>query len=125
MPNSAPPAETLLQAAARYLEDELMPTLEGYHRYQTRVTVNVLRMVERELRLGASQDEAGRARLAALLDGHRDVADTAALNLELAAAIRDGRLPIDSPGLVKHLRASLGESLAINNPKWIETEEPT
>ena len=48
MPNSVPSAGTLLLAAARYLEDELLPTLEGYHRFQARVTVNVLRIVERD-----------------------------------------------------------------------------
>jgi hypothetical protein len=102
MTNSVPSADTLLQAAARYLEEELLPTLDGYHRFQTRVSVNVLRMVQRELlREGSDIDEAARA-----------------ARLELADAIRDGRLPIDSPGLAAQLRAELGEALAINNPRW-------
>ena len=47
MPKSTPDATVLLQAAVKYLETELMPTLEGYHRFQTRVTVNVLNTVRR------------------------------------------------------------------------------
>lgn len=100
MSNSVPPASTLLQAAARYLEEELMPSLEGYHRFQTRVTVNVLRMVERELILNAPQD-AG-----------------ADQSLELANDILSGRISIDAPGLSAQLRAGLRDALAVNNPKW-------
>lgn len=124
MPTSVPTADTLLQAAARYLEDELMPTLEGYHRFQTRIAVNVLRMVERELRLGASQDEAARERLLALLQHANAGGDAADLDLELAEAIRTGRMPTDAPGLARHLRTGLGEALAINNPAWTTLRRP-
>ncbi|SEK09959.1 MULTISPECIES: DUF6285 domain-containing protein [unclassified Variovorax] len=106
MPTSVPPAATLLQAAARYLEEELLPTLDGYHRFQARVTVNVLRIVERELRSAAPPNGAGAADLA------------------LAEAIRSGRLPIDSPGLAAQLRADLAQALALNNPKWTNPESP-
>jgi hypothetical protein len=107
MPNSVPSSGTLLQAAARYLEEELLPTLDGYHRFQTRVTVNVLRIVERELRLDGPQDEAAAATRRALAD-----------------AIRTGEISLDAH-LAAHLRQGLGEALAINNPKWTRTETPT
>ncbi len=106
MPNSVPSAGTLLQAAARYLEDELLPTLDGYHRFQARLTVNVLRIVERELRLDGPQDEAAAATRRALAD-----------------AIRAGEIPIDAE-LAAQLRQGLGEALAINNPKWTHTKRP-
>ena len=60
MPQSTPKAATLLEAAVKYLETELMPTLDGYHRFQTRVTVNVLNTVRRELELRGAQAEAER-----------------------------------------------------------------
>jgi outer membrane protein TolC len=118
---SIPDAATLLQAAAQYLERELLPTLEGYHRFQTRVSINALRTAERELRLAAVQRDAERERLVRLL-GHDG--SIGALDLELADAIRDGRLPLDTPGLAEHLRATLREALTINNPKWIDPDEP-
>ncbi|MFM9927670.1 DUF6285 domain-containing protein [Variovorax sp. H27-G14] len=102
MRHSVPPASTLLQAAARYLEEELLPTLDGYHRFQVRVTVNVLRIAERELQHTATPS------------------DAAALNLALADAIRTGQTPIDTPGLAAQLRAGLHEALAINNPLWTD-----
>ena len=62
-----PDAPTLLGAAVKYLEDELLPSLDGYHRFKTRVTANVLNTVRRELEMRGEQAEAERARLAAIL----------------------------------------------------------
>ena len=106
----------LLDAAIAYLEGELMPTLSGYHRFQTRVTVNVLAQVRRELALAAEQEARERERLQALLghEGSRDV-----LSRELARRIRSGAIALDDPALVDHLRQSLLEALRINNPKWV------
>ena len=117
MPASKPDAAALLDAAIDYLERELLPSLTGYHRFQARVTVNVLAQVRRELALAAPQAEAERARLIALLgrSGDRDE-----LNRELAARIRTGQIALDDPALLDHLRLSLVEALQINNPKWID-----
>jgi len=122
MPAIQPDAPALLDAAIDYLERELLPTLAGYHRFQCRVTVNVLAQVRRELALAPGQADAERARLIALL-GHPGERD--ALSRELAARIRTGELALDDPTLLDHLRQSLVEALRINNPKWIgEPGEP-
>jgi hypothetical protein len=116
MPASKPCASVLLDAAIDYLERELLPTLAGYHRFQGRVTVNVLAQVRRELALASGQADAERARLVALL-GHPGERDE--LSRELAARIRAGEGSLDDPALLEHLRLSLVEALRINNPKWI------
>ncbi len=116
MPESIPKAAVLLEAAVKYLETELMPTLEGYHRFQTRVTVNVLNTVRRELELRGAQAVAERARLVAML-GHDGDVET--LSIELAERIRAGAISIDDPALRAHVRQSLADALAINNPKWL------
>jgi hypothetical protein len=116
MPKSMPDAATLLKAAIKYLEIELMPTLEGYHRFQTRVTVNVLSTLRRELELRDAQAESERARLIKIL-GHDG--DVDALSRELAARIRAGAIALDDPALRAHVRQSLADALAINNPKWL------
>jgi hypothetical protein len=116
MPQSTPKAAVLLEAAVKYLETELMPTLDGYHRFQTRVTVNVLNTVRRELELRGAQAEAERARLVAIL-GHDG--DVERLSVELAEKIRTGAIAIDGPALRAHVRQSLADALAINNPKWM------
>ena len=116
MPESIPKAAVLLEAAVKYLETELMPTLAGYHRFQTRVTVNVLNTLRRELELRGVQAVAERSRLVAML-GHDG--DVEALSVELAERIRAGAISIDDPALRAHVRQSLADALAINNPKWL------
>ncbi|HEX2688376.1 MAG TPA: DUF6285 domain-containing protein [Kofleriaceae bacterium] len=116
MPASKPEAPVLLEAALDYLERELLPTLADYHRFQCRVTVNVLAQVRRELLLGPGQADAERTRLSSLL-GHPGDRDE--LNRELAGRIRAGSFALDDPALLAHLRLSLVEALRINNPKWI------
>ncbi len=116
MPESIPKAAVLLEAAVKYLETELMPTLAGYHRFQTRVTVNVLNTLRRELELRGAQAAAERSRLVAML-GHDG--DVEALSIELAERIRAGAISIDDPALRAHVRQSLADELAINNPKWL------
>ena len=116
MPESIPKAAVLLEAAVKYLETELMPTLAGYHRFQTRVTVNVLNTLRRELELRGAQAAAERSRLVAML-GHDGYVE--ALSVELAERIRAGAISIDDPALRAHVRQSLADALAINNPKWM------
>lgn len=116
MPKSMPDAATLLKAAIKYLEEDLMPTLEGFHRFQTRVTVNVLSTVRRELELREAQAQSEHARLVTIL-GHDG--EVEALSRELAEGIRSGAIAIDDPVLRAHVRQSLADALAINNPKWL------
>jgi hypothetical protein len=116
MPRSFPEATVILKAAVKYLEEELLPTLEGYHRFKTLVTVNALNIVRRELEMREAQATAERVRLVALL-GHDG--DVERLSRELAERIRDGSISIDDPALRAHIRQSLADALAINNPKWL------
>ncbi len=116
MPRSMPPATILLTAAIKYLEEELMPTLDTYHRFKTRVTANALNIVRRELELDDTQAAAEQVRIAAIL-GHDG--ELEALSTELAEKIRTGAVPLDQPNLRDHLRQSLHDALSINNPKWL------
>ena len=117
MPLSTPPATTLLQAAVKYLEEELMPTLTGYHRFKTRVTANVLNTIRRELELRGNQAAAEHERLKALLGHDGEVEE---MSRELAKKIRAGTIPLDDPNLRTHIHQSLADALAINNPKWFD-----
>lgn len=115
MPTSKPDATILLQAAMKYLEEELLPTLNGYYRFQTRVTINVLNTVRRELELRGAHAVDETTRLQAML-GHDGPLDS--LNDEMCARIRSGAIAADDVALRDHVRRSLAGALAINNPKW-------
>jgi hypothetical protein len=115
MPQSMSDAPALLTAAVKYVEEELLPDLTGYHRFRTRVTINVLNTIRRELEMREVQSAAERVRLRALL-GHEG--DTEALSAELSERIPQGAIDLNDAELRAHLRQSLADALAINNPKW-------
>jgi hypothetical protein len=112
-----PEMAQLVQATADHLEHELLPTLEGYHRFHTRVCVNVLRIVQHQAKQGAALEAAEWSRLSELLASTEALPS---LNESLVRQIDDGSLSLKTPGLVAHLQATLGDALAINNPKWIQ-----
>ena len=118
MPAGTPADDVLLEAAIEYLRRELLPTLDGYHSFQTRVTINALGMILRSLREGPELDAAETARLAELLGGEGERAE---LNTMLAGRIRAGDIALDDPALRQHIRRSIEEALRINNPKWLKS----
>lgn len=74
--HDAPTAAQLVEAVREFLESDVMAAVEGRVQFHTRVAINVLGMVERELALGAAQAADHAAGLAAL--GASSEADLAA-----------------------------------------------
>jgi Domain of unknown function (DUF6285) len=111
-----PTAVELLEAVREFLERDVMPATEGRVRFHSRVAVNALGMLERELRLGPELDAAERDRLAALL-GHD--ADLAALTAKLAGRIRDGSLDDRRDEVVDAVRESVRAKLLVANPDYV------
>jgi hypothetical protein len=120
MPASRPEPSFLLERVRRYLEDELIETLDGYHRFQCRVAANVLAMVERELLLAGEVRREEAERLSALLGREGDLET---LDRALAEGLRDGTIGLDHPGLLRHLERSARDALRISNPRWLEDED--
>ena len=141
MTQPRPNAAELLDAVREFLEGDLLPTLDGRLRFHTRVAVNVLETVGRELRHGPAAEDEERARLEGLADLLRgrltadaarfgdgttpddpvvDRTDVEALARALAAGIRDGTVDVDDPRLRDHLRRTTRADLAIANPKWLD-----
>jgi Domain of unknown function (DUF6285) len=111
-----PTAVELLEAIREFLEHDVMPAVEGRVQFHSRVAVNALGMLERELRLGPDLDAAERARLAGLLDHD---ADLAALTTELAGRIRDGSLDDRRDDVVAAVRESVRAKLLVSNPRYL------
>jgi hypothetical protein len=110
----------LVEAVREFLEKDVFPALEGRTKFHTRVAMNVLGIVQRELTQGAHADAEERARLLAVL-GRSDESDVTLLDLnrELSAQLRDGRLDPRRRDVVDHLRATLRDKLAIANPDYL------
>ena len=109
-PHDVPTAIELVEAVREFLEKDVMAVTEGRVQFHTRVAVNVLGMVARELELGPAQAAAHRAALQRL-----GVADEAAL----AAAIRAGTLDDRRAEVLDMLRETVRAKLEVSNPGYI------
>ncbi len=116
MPMSQPAAPEMLAVIRDYLEATLLPGLRDDQWFNVKVAINMLAIVERELRLAPAADAAERARLQSLTGAEGSLDD---LNRLLAARIRDGTIGSDDPALLDHLRQSAADALRINNPAWL------
>lgn len=109
MTDPTPTAEELLEAVREFLADEVVPALDGYARYQARVAVNLVTVLEREWRLASGHAAAHAERL------HRFGVDD---DRELAAAIRAGDLDDRQSELLAALREAARDRLDVVNPGW-------
>jgi hypothetical protein len=109
-PHDLPSAVELVVAVREFLEGDVMAVTEGRVQFHTRVAVNVLGMVERELALGADQAARHAEGLIAL-----GLADEA----ELAGAIRDGRLDERLAEVAAFVRATVDDKLRVANPRYL------
>ena len=110
IPHDSPTAEQLVESVREWLQRDVLASTTGQVQFHTRVAINVLAMVERELALGEAQQHAHEARLAQL-----GVADDA----ELAAAIRSGTLDDRLDEVRDLVWASVRDKLAVANPKYL------
>ena len=110
-PHDIPTAAQLVEAVREFLERDVMAATEGRVQFHTRVAINVLGMVERELATGAAQAAIHAEGLAEL-----GVADEA----ELAAAIRDGRLDDRTAEVTAFVRRTVTDKLRVANPKYLD-----
>jgi aminoglycoside phosphotransferase (APT) family kinase protein len=110
-----PSAAELVAAVREFLERDVQGAVNGRVGFHTRVAVNALGMVERELTLGAALDAAARARLATFL-GHDG--DVSTLVAELARRIREGGLD-DDPEALAVTRATVRAKIEVSNPRYV------
>lgn len=111
-PHDPPSAADLVEAVREFFEGDVMDVLDGRKRYLTRVAVNVLGTVEREIRLGAEQIAEHQRGLQTL-----GVADEA----ELARAIRDGRLDARMDEVRRFVEGTVRAKLQVANPRYLES----
>jgi len=113
-PHGVPTAGELAEAVREYLERDVAPELDGRLRFLTRVAVNVMAQLERELELGPELARAHRERLTTL-----GLADDAGL----VRAIRDGSLDDRMDDVVAATRASVVGKLRIANPRYLRPSD--
>lgn len=107
-----PTAAELTEALASV---ETGPPGDARAAFIARVADNARATLDREAALGPAAEAAAVARLRTLLarDGDFEV-----LNTELCARLRDGRLTPLDPAVLAHLKASLVDQVAIDQPGY-------
>jgi hypothetical protein len=110
-----PSMQELVAAVRDFIEQRAMPELKGHTAFHARVAANALSIVVRELETGAASADEERKRLSALL-GHDGT--LLALNRELCAQIRDGKIGLETPGLAEHLTVTTRDKVGIDQPNY-------
>jgi len=106
-------ADELLAAVRSFLRNDLVPGLDGFEAYATRVAANSLAIVEREMRLRPELERLDDAACTAFGLDQEDEA----VPRQLALRLRDGRFPVDDE-LLDYLRRRTLIALAIDNPRY-------
>jgi aminoglycoside phosphotransferase (APT) family kinase protein len=110
-----PRIDELLVSVRDFLRGDVMGSTQGRTNFLARVAGNSLDIVLRELALGDEQRAREHARLRQLLGSDGPLSD---LRWQLARALRDGSMPLDAPGLAEHLRETVVNQIAIDQPKY-------
>ena len=127
-----PTSVELLEAAADFVESELVPAIQGARQFQARVVANVMRIVAREIKMEDSLVRSEVKALALLLGRDKphlhsldDLHNAAAgMGEELTAKIRAGEADDgDWRGeVLAVVRQSVEDKLRIANPRYLESD---
>ena len=110
-----PRADELLLSVRDFLREDVMSATSGRTQFLARVAGNSLDIVDRELALGPACREGERERLAALCGHPGSLGD---LRWELVRGLRDGSRSLDDPALIEHLRTTVVNQIAIDQPRY-------
>jgi hypothetical protein len=113
-PHDRPDADELVAAVREFLEHDVMAATDGRVQFHTRVAINALRMVERELAEGPRMAREHTARLAEL-----GVSDDAELTRAIAEGDFDDRWDDARVGVFE----AVVEKLRVANPDYLVDDE--
>ena len=110
-PHDHPTSAELVDAVREWLETDVFDAVDGRLQFHTRVAINILAMVQREIESGSRHEADHLERLSRL--GYSSDAD-------LAASIREGRHDHELGSLLAQLRGAVHDKLSVANPKYME-----
>ena len=115
MPTNRPNMQELVEAVREFLEDKIQPAIDGQISFHTRIAINMLKTVERELEIGPKLNQEELERLSKIL-GRKGTLEE--LNAELCEKLKSGELDYQNKALVDHLRLVALGKLSIDNPEY-------
>ena len=114
---SMPRADELLASVRDFLREDVMQTTSGRTQFLARVAGNSLDIVLRELALGEQLASNESDRLQQLLPNAAGQS-LQQLRWALVHGLRDGSITLDQPGLADHLRQTVVNQVAVDQPKY-------
>ena len=117
MTRPIPDAKGLVRAVSAFVQQVAASERSSYRRFQSKVAIHLLRILEREV--------AERPKIeAAQLERLRDVLDTSNpdledLNRRLGKALRSGEIDWNRNDIQAHVRKCVEENLLVSNPRWL------
>ena len=109
-----PRIDELLSSVRDFLHNDVMAATQGRNNFMARVAGNSLDIVLRDLALGEQARAQELARLQAMLgDGELDP-----LRWQLTHGLRDGSVSLDDAAVQAHLRQTVVNQIAIDQPKY-------
>ena len=110
-----PRAGELLASVCDFLRNEVIGSTKGRTSFLTRVAANSIDIVAREIELGTVSRERELARLRRILGSSGELET---LRWQLVHGLRDGGVALDREGLGDHLRRTVVDQVAIDQPKY-------
>lgn len=108
-PHDIPDAAALVEAVREFLERDVLASTTGRVQFHTRVAINVLGMVEREI--GSGREDAARHAAGLATFG-------VASEAELAAGIRSGRFDHRIGEVTEFVTETVRDKLGVANPRY-------
>ena len=113
--NRRPRADELLVSVRDFLRGDVMAETSGRTQFLSRVAGNSLDIVLRDQRLGAEHRRRELARLNQLLGSEDALLEQ---RWALVHALRERSMALDNPELGEHLRTTVVNQIAIDQPKY-------
>lgn len=110
-----PSADELLTSVRDFLRQDVMGETSGRTNFLARVASNSLDIVIRERALGSKLRE---RELARLIDFYETEDNLENLSWRLVSELRDGTLSLENDALKTHLRSTVVNQIAIDQPKY-------
>jgi aminoglycoside phosphotransferase (APT) family kinase protein len=110
-----PRLDELLASSRDFLREDVVASTGGRTQFLARVAANSLDIVLRDAALGDTHRRRELDRLRVLLDSDGELGE---LRWRLVNALRDGTMPLDQAGLTEHLRNSVANQVAIDQPRY-------
>jgi aminoglycoside phosphotransferase (APT) family kinase protein len=110
-----PRTDELLTSVRDFLRDDVKTATRGRTSFLSRVASNSLDIALRELEIGPAHRAREQRGLERILGRSGDLET---LRWELVRGLRDGSIPLDLPGLAGHLRQTVVDQVAIDQPRY-------